>query len=62
MNSEGLQMLQNTLLKPLLYYAAIYYEGYYVTGKYSQTLLALMLQVMHFNYIAGGRKLHVRGT
>lgn len=44
-----LQMLQNALLKPLLYFAAIFDKHYYVTHKYSQTLSALMLQVMHFN-------------
>lgn len=59
MNSEGLQMLQNALLKPLLHYAAIFCKGYYVTHKYSLTLLALTLQVMHFNLTKGERMIEI---
>lgn len=49
MDWEWLQMLQNALLKQLLYYAAIFYKGYYVTHKNSQAFLALQLQVMQCN-------------
>lgn len=49
MDWEWFQMLHNALLKQLLYYAAIFYKGYYVTHKYSQAFLALQLQVMQCN-------------